>query len=255
LVRALRLVAMAGSKNQINIFLMPLALRYKTNDHLNAIANVLTQVGGTAWAVRFAKAASLQGHDLDAWSYPIYGLPQWSHVGKPVEKPLVFALSRQESEFDPEAGSSVGAQGLMQLMPSTARLVARQHGISFSPGQLKNAVYNVRLGAAFLGNLVDSFKGSYVLSLVAYNAGPRRATEWVAAFGDPRAGKVNPIDFIECIPFNETRQYVQKVMQNLHVYRSRLEPSTVQPMSADLKRGQPDDVNVASTGLYGGKPN
>lgn len=255
LVRAMRLIAQAGTKNQINIFLLPLATRYNDQDHLNAVANVVSQIGGTAWAVRFAKASGLRGHDLDAWSYPVYGLPNWIHVGKPVEKPLVFALSRQESEFDPDAGSSVGAQGLMQLMPSTARLVAKQHGLAYIPQRLKDAVYNVRLGSAFLGSLVDTFKGSYVLSLVAYNAGPRRAVEWVAAYGDPRGGHVNPVDFVECIPFNETRQYVQKVLQNLHVYRSRLEPSTVHPMSVDLKRGVADDVAVASTGIYGTRPN
>lgn len=255
LVRAMRLLAQAGNKNQINIFLMPIATRFTDVDHLNAAASVISQVGGTAWGVRFAKAASLRGHDLVAWSYPVYGLPQWAHVGKPVEKPLVFALSRQESEFDPDAGSTVGAQGLMQLMPGTARLVARQYGISYAPQHLKDAVYNVRLGSAFLGGLVDTFRGSYVLSLVAYNAGPRRATEWIAAFGDPRGGRVNPIDFVECIPFNETRQYVQKVMQNLHVYRSRLEPALVQPMSVDLKRGQADDVAVASTKPMATRPN
>jgi len=255
LVRAMRLVAQAGNKNQINIFLMPLVGQYDDADHLNAVANVVSQIGGTAWAVRFAKAASLRGHDLDAWSYPVYGLPNWSQVGKPVEKPLVFALSRQESEFDPDAGSSVGAQGLMQLMPATARLVAQKNGVSFDVRRLKNADYNVKLGSAFLGSLVDSFNGSYILSLVAYNAGPRRATEWLAAFGDPRGGHVNPVDFVECIPFNETRQYVQKVMQNLHVYRSRLAPSTVGPMTADLARGQADTINMASSVMYGGQPN
>ena len=255
LVRAMRLIALAGTKYQINIFLLPLAVRFTDLDHLNATANVVSQVGGTAWAVRFAKASALHGRDLDAWSYPVSGLPNWVQVGQPVEKPLVFALSRQESEFDPDAGSSVGAQGLMQLMPATARIVAQKNGLAFTPQHLKDAVYNVRLGSAFLGSLVERFKGSYILSLVAYNAGPLRATEWIAAFGDPRGGHVNPIDFVECIPFNETRQYVQKVMQNLHVYRSRLEPASVRPMSVDLKRGIAEDVAVASTGLFGAKRN
>ena len=255
LVRAMRLVALAGTKNQINIFLLPLTKRYDDLDHLNAAANVVNQIGGTAWALRFAKAAALRGKDLDAWSYPINGLPNWQQVGKPVEKPLVFALSRQESEFDPDAGSSVGAQGLMQVMPGTARLVAQQIGIAYQSQKLKDATYNVRLGSAFLGSLVERFKGSYVLSLVAYNAGPLRATEWVAAFGDPRGGRVNAVDFVECIPFNETRQYVQKVLQNLHVYRSRLEPSSVRPMSVDLKRGQAEDVATASTGVFGLRAN
>ncbi len=259
LLHAMRLIAQAGDKNKLNIFLMPLVDRYNDVEHLNAVASEIAQIGGIAWAVRFAKASSQLGHDLDAWSYPILGLPNWKQVGKGVEKPLVFALSRQESEFDPDAGSSVGAQGLMQLMPSTARLVAKQVGVAYSAGRLKEPAYNVQLGSAFLANMVDKFGGSYVLTLIAYNAGPRRSSEWVSYFGDPRGGRVDPIDFVECIPFNETRQYVQKVLQNLHIYRSRLEPSSVRPMSVDLKRGQPDDVATASTvrpvGIYGAQAN
>jgi soluble lytic murein transglycosylase len=246
-VHALRLLAQAGNKNQLNIFLWSLASRFDTVDEMNAVAGIIQNLGGTSWSLRLAKAAGLRGIDIDAWSYPIYGLPNWAQVGKPIEKSLVFALSRQESEFDPNAGSSVGAQGLMQLMPSTARLVAKHYGIGFSAGQLHDAAYNVKLGAAHLADLVDSMNGSYILTLVGYNAGPRRAREWMDAFGDPRAGQVDPVDWVECIPFNETRQYVQKVMQNLHVYRSRLAPESVRPMTADLKRGTPDNLNVAST--------
>ena len=246
-VRALRMMSQVGTKNQLGIFMMALATRFETRDELNAVAEIIQNVGGTTMALRFAKAASLRGHDLDAWAYPIYGLPQWSSMGKPVEKSLVFALSRQESEFDPNAGSSVGAQGLMQLMPGTARLVARQYHMIFSASRLKEASYNVQLGSAHLADLVDGLNGSYILTLVAYNAGPRRSHDWVAYYGDPRGGNVDAVDWVECIPFNETRQYVQKVMQNLHVYRSRLAPDTVRPMTVDLKRGKPEDVSVAST--------
>lgn len=246
-VRAFRLMSQAGTKNQLNIFLWSLANRFNSIDELNAVANIVQNVGGTSFALRLAKGAGLRGIDIDGWAYPITGLPNWSQVGKPVEKSLVFALSRQESEFDPNAGSNVGAQGLMQLMPGTARLIAKHYGIGYSSGRLHDAAYNVKLGAAHLADLVDGMNGSYILTLVGYNAGPRRSREWVEAFGDPRGGQVDPVDWVECIPFNETRQYVQKVMQNLHVYRSRLAPETVRPMSVDLKRGTPDSINVAST--------
>lgn len=247
-VRAMRIFAQVAEKNQINIFLWSLANRFDTVDELNAAANEVQAVAGTSWALRLAKAASMRGLDIDSWSYPVRGLPNWSQVGKPVERSLVFALSRQESEFDPNAGSSVGAQGLMQLMPATAKLVARQYRLPFVAGKLKSdPAYNVKLGAAHLADLVDNFNGSYVLTLVGYNAGPRRSREWVQEFGDPRAGQVDPVDWVECIPFEETRWYVQKVLQNLHVYRSRLAPNTVRPMSVDLKRGTPDDIAVAST--------
>jgi soluble lytic murein transglycosylase len=248
-VRAMHLFAAAGnSKNQLNIFLWSLANRFNSTDELNAAAAQVQNVAGTSWSLRLAKAASHRGIDIDSWSYPVGGLPRWAQIGKPIERPLVFALSRQESEFDPQAGSQVGAQGLMQLMPATAKIVARQYGVPYAQGKLKgDPAYNVKLGAAHLADLVDDFNGSYILTLVGYNAGPRRSSEWVAEFGDPRGGQVDPIDWVECIPFEETRGYVQKVMQNMHVYRSRLAPDTVRPMTADLKRGTPIEMSVAST--------
>lgn len=246
-VRALKIMAKAGRKDQLNIFLWSLANRFKSVDDMNAAAAVVQSVAGTSWSLRLAKGASQRGIDIDAWSYPVMGLPKWAQIGKPVERALVFALSRQESEFDPNAGSSVGAQGLMQLMPGTARLIAQQYRVPYVQAKLKgDPGYNVKLGAAHLADLVQDYKGSYVLTLVAYNAGPRRSREWVDQFGDPRGGQVDAIDWVECIPFDETRQYVQKVLQNVHVYRSRLAPDTVQPMSADLKRGTPFEMATAS---------
>jgi soluble lytic murein transglycosylase len=248
-VRAFHIMSRAGSKNQLNIFFWSLATRFDSEQELNAVAGIIHDTAGTSWALRFAKACGKRDVDLDDWAYPIRGLPQWRQIGKPIEKALVFALSRQESEFDPNAGSVVGAQGLMQLMPGTAHLIARQYRLPYAVGKLKSdPAYNVELGAAHLADLVDSFGGSYVLTLVGYNAGPRRSQEWIQAFGDLRGGQVDPVDWVECIPFNETRQYVQKVLQNVQIYRSRLAPETVRPMTADLARGTPVDIStVAST--------
>ena len=247
-VQAMKIMAKASTKNLTNIFLWSLANRFDTEEEMNAVAAEVQNTAGTSWSLRLAKAASQRGIDIDTWSYPVRGLPSWSQVGKPIEKSMVFALSRQESEFDPNAGSSVGAQGLMQLMPGTAKLIARQYRLPYADSKLKgDPSYNVKLGAAHLADLVDDFGGSYIMTLVGYNAGPRRAREWVEEFGDPRGGQVDPVDWVECIPFEETRQYVQKVMQNLHVYRSRLAPETVRAMTMDLKRGVPADMAVAST--------
>jgi soluble lytic murein transglycosylase len=248
-VRAFQSLKAAGAKPQLNLFLWPLASRFDNVDELNAVASLVHDAGGTPMALRFAKAAGRRGIDIDSWAYPLRGLPNWRQVGKPIEKSLVFALSRQESEFDTNAGSKAGAQGLMQLMPGTARLVAAQNRLPFAPQRLKSdPVYNVQLGSAHLSDLVAEYNGSYILTLVAYNAGPRRVSEWVAAYGDPRIGKVDPIDWVESIPFQETRQYVQKVMQNVHIYRSRLAPKSVQPMSADLRRGGVSKLTELLTG-------
>ncbi len=246
--RAFQMTARSGAGDgTLYLFLWSLAQRFDSVDAMNAVADMVSDAGGTSLAVKFAKAAGQRGYDIDSWSYPLRGLPSWSQIGKPIEKPMVFALSRQESEFNPNAGSKVGAQGLMQLMPGTARLVARQYRVAYAPGKLKDPGYNVKLGAAHLADLVSDFNGSYVLTLVAYNAGPRRAREWVAEYGDPRGGQVDPVDWVESIPFSETRQYVQKVMQNLHIYRSRLAPQTVRPMTADLARGAPATMATMAT--------
>jgi soluble lytic murein transglycosylase len=247
-VRAFKIVAETGRKADLGIFLWAFANRFKTTDDMNAAANVVWGEGGAYMSVKLAKAAAAQNIDIDSWSYPIRGLPDWKPVGKPVEKALVFGLSRQESEFNPTAGSAVGAQGLMQIMPGTAKLIAKQHGLTYTPGKLtSDPAYNVKLGAAHLGDLVDNFGGSYVLTLVAYNAGPRRSREWVQEYGDLRGGSVDPIDWVESIPFQETRQYVQKVLQNVHVYRSRLAPDTVRPMTADLARGGNSKIEVTAS--------
>jgi soluble lytic murein transglycosylase len=247
-VRAFRIMEKAGKQSDLNMFLWSFANRFETMDEMNAVAAIVWDAGGATMAVRLAKASAAQNIDIDAWGYPIRALPDWKQIGKPVEKPLVFALARQESEFNPNAGSRVGAQGLMQIMPGTAKLIARQHGIKHRPERILDPEYNVKLGAAHLGDLIADHGGSYVLTLVSYNAGPRRSREWIAEYGDFRTGKIDPIDWVESIPFQETRQYVQKVLQNLHVYRSRLAPKTVRPMTADLARGlRAADLSVAST--------
>jgi soluble lytic murein transglycosylase len=246
-IRALYLMHKASGKANLHMFLYSIASRFKSVDDMNAAANIVHGMGGTYLALKLAKAAGQFKVDIDSWSYPLRGLPDWKQVGKPVEKAIVFGLSRQESEFNATAGSRVGAQGLMQIMPATARLIARQHNIPYRSGMLtSDPAMNVKMGAAHLGDLIAKYNGSYVLTFVAYNAGPRRSKEWTEQFGDIRSGQVDPVDWVENIPFQETRQYVQKVMQNIHIYRSRLAPKTVRPMTADLKRGTPADVNVAS---------
>jgi soluble lytic murein transglycosylase len=248
-VRAFKMVAATGRKRELNLFVWSFANRFKTVDDMNAAAALAWDAGGPVLSLRVAKAAASKDLDIDYWGYPTKAMPSWSHIGPPVEKALVYGLARQESEFDSKAGSHAGAQGLMQLMPGTAKLVAKQYRLSYAESKLTgDPAYNVKLGAAHLGDLIADYNGSYVLTLVAYNAGPRRAREWLADYGDLRSGQVDPIDWVESIPFQETRQYVQKVLQNTHIYRSRLTPSAMHGMTADLRRGSPGAVTVATSG-------
>jgi soluble lytic murein transglycosylase len=137
---------------------------------------------------------------------------------------LAYAVARQESEFNVGAVSGAGARGLLQLLPGTAKDVARKTGLPFSQARLTtDPAYNATLGAAFLAEQLGRFDGSYVLTFAGYNAGPRRAREWVKRYGDPRGKDIDAVvDWIERIPFTETRAYVQRVMENYQVYKMRL---------------------------------
>jgi soluble lytic murein transglycosylase len=129
---------------------------------------------------------------------------------------------RQESSFEVAAVSSSGARGLMQLMPATAQTVAKQLGVPASiPTLTTNADHNMQLGTAYLQEVLAQFGDCLPLAAAAYNAGPHRVTQWLADNGDPRAGPIDMVDWIELIPFNETRNYVQRVTENVVIYRAR----------------------------------
>ncbi|MCH4539669.1 lytic transglycosylase domain-containing protein [Ochrobactrum sp. A-1] len=174
-------------------------------------------------ALRVGKNAALRGLDVGALSHPLGAIPANANISGS-GKALAYAIARQESEFNVGAVSKAGARGLLQLMPATAKSVATRNGMSFSAPRLtSDAGYNATLGAHFLGEQLDRFNGSYVLTFAGYNAGPRRASEWVEKYGDPRGKSIDQVvDWIERIPYSETRNYVQRVMENYEVYKARL---------------------------------
>ena len=151
---------------------------------------------------------------------------------------MVYAIARQESQFDPRAQSGVGARGLMQMMPATAQRTARRVAAAFDVDRLtSDPTYCAKLGQAHLGELMEDWRGSYVLAFASYNAGGGNVKKWIDAYGDPRKGEVDVIDWVERIPFTETRNYVQRVMENLQVYRSRLDSRSALLIDGDLHRG------------------
>ncbi|CAN7434972.1 lytic transglycosylase domain-containing protein [Mesorhizobium sp. LjNodule214] len=174
-------------------------------------------------ALKIGKIAGARGIDVGALSHPLGVIPDTANISGS-GKALAYAIARQESEFNVGAISSAGARGLLQLMPGTARQLAKKAGLTFSQTRLtSDAGYNATLGAAFLGEQLDRFDGSYVLTFAGYNAGPNRAAQWVAKYGDPRGKDVDAVvDWIERIPYTETRSYVQRVMENYEVYKMRI---------------------------------
>ena len=188
-------------------------------------------------ALRVGKIATQRGLDVGALSHPIGVIPGSANISGS-GKALAYAIARQESEFKVSAVSSAGARGLLQLMPGTARDLAKKAGMAFSQERLtSDAGYNATLGASFLGEQLGRFNGSYVLTFAGYNAGPRRADQWIARYGDPRGKDVDTVvDWIERIPYAETRSYVQRVMENYQVYKMRLSGSY--DINGDLVNGR-----------------
>lgn len=188
-------------------------------------------------ALRVGKIAAQRGLDVGALSHPIGVIPGSANISGS-GKALAYAIARQESEFKVSAVSSAGARGLLQLMPGTARDLAKKAGMAFSQERLtSDAGYNATLGASFLGEQLGRFNGSYVLTFAGYNAGPRRADQWIARYGDPRGKDVDTVvDWIERIPYAETRSYVQRVMENYQVYKMRLSGSY--DINGDLVNGR-----------------
>jgi len=174
-------------------------------------------------ALKVGKIAAARGIEIGALTHPIGVIPATANISGSGEA-LAYAIARQESEFNVGAVSGAGARGLLQLLPGTAKEVAKRAGVPFSQTRLTtDAGYNAALGATFLGEQLSRFNGSYVLTFAGYNAGPRRAQEWVSRYGDPRGKDVDTVvDWIERIPFAETRSYIQRVMENYQVYKMRL---------------------------------
>ena len=184
------------------------------------------------------KAALNRGLPFDYYAYPVTGIPPFRSIGPDVEQSIVYAIARQESAFNPSVVSPAQAYGLMQVTPDAGKYVCKKYGASFDLGRLKtDPVYNAALGAAELGGLIEDYRGSYVLTFAAYNAGRGSVKKWLDRYGDPRDPKVDAVDWVELIPFSETRNYVQRIMENLQVYRARFGGGSRLQIEADLHRG------------------
>jgi soluble lytic murein transglycosylase len=239
LVRATRILGETGEMSLYRVF------AYHADDVLPGATDLaqlmdMTRAYGDGFAaMMIGRAASQRGFLMPERQYPIRIPPE-----VPGAAPVAFslAITRQESSFDPRARSSADARGMMQFLPSTAQGVARRLGMPYSAERLWDPDYNMTLGSYHLGELMNQFSGSMLLTTVGYNAGPARGPQWVSRCGDPRGGVagggVDPVDFIECAPFTETRNYMMRVMENMAVYKARLNGGSA-PLttSQDIARG------------------
>jgi soluble lytic murein transglycosylase len=227
---AAQLFAKLGERKAARAFLWRLLASAKEAQRMAVVADFARRVGHSAVGVRAARRALMRRHPAMRTGYP--RLPFARHAR--VERALIHAIIRQESEFDPRAVSRSNARGLMQLLPSTARQMARSIRQPYGYARLtEDPKYNISLGSAYLDYLLKRFRGDYVLTIASYNAGPNRVKQWIAANGDPRDKTINLLDWMELIPVGETRNYVQRVLENLAVYRALWRR---QAMSRDPRR-------------------
>ncbi|MGX9356394.1 transglycosylase SLT domain-containing protein [Roseobacteraceae bacterium S113] len=206
----------------------------QTPEGIALMGKMLAEIGEPHIQVMLGKRAAQAGLEIAAPYYALHpvGEQRWA-----VPTELVLAIARRESEFDPGVVSGAGARGLMQLMPATARDVSRDLGLDYAQDRLFDPAFNARLGSEYLRQMSARYGGNPVLISIAYNAGPGRADRWQELYGDPRGSRVDIVDWIEGIPFRETRNYVMRVSESLPVYRARLGQNPLPERFSDMLKG------------------
>ncbi len=224
--RAIRQLTDLGDRALVRVFALDLARDLKDPRQFRMLADWANANSDQTLTLRLAKQASYVNVTMADYLNPVLAVPSIPTLNAP-EKSLVLGLTRQESEFDPNAISQVGAMGLMQLMPASAKKTAGTIGMKFNAKDLvADPQYNMKIGQAHLAGLLSDWNNSYILAIAAYNAGSGNVRKWIDAYGDPRNPGVDAIDWVESIPFTETRNYVMRVLENTEVYRARLAGGT-----------------------------
>ncbi len=223
LTRAIRVLGDLGQENLLRVFALRAQELHPDARRVKVLAQTLTDLGFREIAVRVAKTASYGGLTMLPYTHPVIPIPAYAGPGTAPDPAMVLGLIRQETEFDPDAVSKAGARGLMQLMPASAQTDSARAGLMYRPNDLTaDPNYNVQLGMVEFSGYVSNYGGSLVLSIASYNAGQGNVKKWLVQNGDPRSAGTDPIDWIESIPFNETRNYVMRVLENTQIYRNRL---------------------------------
>lgn len=236
-VMAIKRLEAIGYSDRAGVLYRELGEELDSPGELAMLAVMAERKGDHYTSLKIGKSAVIRGMDVGSLSHPVGAIPETANISAS-GKALAYAIARQESEFKTDAVSGAGAKGMLQLLPTTAKAVAIKNSIKWQPEKLAtDAGYNATLGAHFLGEQLDRFNGSYILTFIGYNAGPRRANEWISRYGDPRGQSVDwVVDWVERIPYSETRDYVMRVMENYQVYKARLTGTA--DINVDLTAGR-----------------
>jgi len=235
-LQAALLLHAAGQFYEARRFTLQLAETLQTEAELGALAQLWLDRGEPHFALRIAKAAIARGILLPRAYFPVTELAE-AQLTVPAD--LTLSIARRESEFDYRVSSSADARGLMQVLPATGAHTARRLGIAFDEARLtSDPAYNAVLGAGYLQEMSQQFGGTLSMVAAAYNAGPGRPTRWARDYGDPRDPDMDPVDWVEMIPFNETRNYVMRVTESLVIYRALLAGRSGPIRLTDILRGR-----------------
>jgi soluble lytic murein transglycosylase len=234
LVHAADTLYAVGERDLVLNFVTDLAEQSTDAATLAELAELAGRRNDACAMLQIGKLALSRGLALDLYAFPTIGIPQHSPIGPGIDRSVIYSVARTESAFDQRDRSPANAVGLMQVTPEAGRDTARRFGVAYDWDRMvSDPVYNAQMGAAELSALLREYNGSHILTFAAYNAGRGRVQQWVKLYGDPRAANVDAVDWVERIPFAETRNYVQRVMENLQVYRVRFDPGAA-PLISEL---------------------
>jgi soluble lytic murein transglycosylase len=246
LVRAADMLYTLGERDVVLYFVTDLAEQSVDVAALAALAELTGRRNDARAMLQIGKAALGRGLALDPYAFPTIGIPQHSPIGPQIDRSIIYSVARTESAFDQRDKSAANAVGLMQVTPEAGRDTAKRFGVSYDwERMVSDPVYNTQMGAAELSALLQDYKGCHVMTFAGYNAGRGRVREWVKQRGDPRDPNVDPVDWVERIPFSETRNYVQRVMENVQVYRARFDADAPVMSKFDQPHGAAQEVSVA----------
>jgi peptidoglycan lytic transglycosylase len=245
-VRAADMLYTLGERDAVLYFVTDLAEQSVDVAALVALGELTGRRGDARAMLQVGKAALARDLALDLYAFPTIGIPQHSPVGPEIDRSVIYSVARTESAFDQRDKSPANAVGLMQVTPEAGRDTAKRFGVAYDwERMVSDPVYNTQMGAAELSALLREYNGSHIMTFAGYNAGRGRVREWVKQYGDPRNPKVDAIDWVERIPFAETRNYVQRVMENLQIYRVRFDTGTSVMSKFDQRHGTPQEANSA----------
>jgi soluble lytic murein transglycosylase len=246
IVRAADMLYAIGERDVVVSFVVDLAEQCGDVATLVALGELTGRRNHARAMLELGKTALARGLAVDHYAFPTIGIPQHSPVGPEIERSIIYSVARTESAFDQRDKSSANAVGLMQVTPEAGRDTARRFGVTYDWDRMvSDPVYNTQMGAAELSALLKEYKGSHIMTFAGYNAGRGRVREWVKAHGDPRDPNVDAVDWVERIPLSETRNYVQRVMENLLVYRVRFDTGEPVLSKFDQPHGTAQEADSA----------